>query len=240
MKADDAPNQQESDKTKRDGGARALKKRIVIVDDHPVLRTGLCRLINSKDGFEVCGEAGDAAECMGLIATLKPDLVIVDIGLPDASGIELTKRIRARYPKLPILILSMHEEPLYAMRALRAGAIGYIIKQDAVEKIADALNRTLSGQRYISPAISGQLALESNGRASLPFTNDLTDMLTDRELEIFELIGKGHEVREIAKALRLSPKTVDTHRTHIKTKLKLKNARQVARFAVQWVAQHSS
>jgi DNA-binding NarL/FixJ family response regulator len=216
------------------------KKRIVIVDDHPVLRAGLSRLINSKDGFEVCGEAGSAAECMEAIATLKPDLVVVDIGLPDASGVELTKRIRAKNPKLPILILSMHEEPLYAMRALRAGAMGYIIKQDAVEKIAEALHQSLNGQRYISPSISGQLALDNNGGSGPGANNDLTDMLTDRELEIFELIGRGHEVRDIAKELRLSPKTVDTHRTHIKTKLKLRNARQVARFAVQWVAQHSS
>ncbi len=185
-------------------------KRIILVDDHPVLRKGLVRLIDSKDEFVVCGEASTAVDAMALIRELEPHLVIVDIGLPGVSGIELTKTIHAEFSKLPVLILSMHEEALYATRALRAGAMGYIVKQDAIDNIAEA-----------HP------------------TDDPVSLLTDREFEIFELIGKGHDVREISDALGVSPKTVETHRTNIKEKLKLKNSRQVARLAVQWLGQRA-
>jgi DNA-binding NarL/FixJ family response regulator len=212
--------------------------RIVIVDDHPVLRKGLGRIIDSNDGFVVCGEAGEAIDGMALIRREKPDLVIADIGLPGASGIELTKNIRAEFPDMPVLILSMHEESLYAMRALRAGATGYIVKQEAIEKIADAVREVLNGRRYLSPAISQQLSDSSNQETGMRNATRIAE-LTDRELEILELIGKGREVREIAEQLSLSPKTVETHRTHIKEKLNLKNARQVARFAVQWAAEQS-
>ena len=216
--------------------AQANKKRILLVDDHPVLRKGLVRLIDSKDEFVVCGEASTAPDAMALIRNLKPDLVIVDIGLPGTSGIDLTKTIRAEFPKLPVLILSMHEEALYATRALRAGAMGYIVKQDAIDNIAAALNEALSGRQYLSPVIATQL--QQNGPDTKPaLTDDPVSLLTDREFEIFELIGKGHEVREISEALGVSPKTVETHRTNIKEKLRLKNARQVARLAVQWLGQ---
>jgi DNA-binding NarL/FixJ family response regulator len=222
---------------RRDTGERT---RIVIVDDHPVLRQGLARLIESKEGFTVCGEASKADEAIVLIRNLKPGLVIADIGLPGASGIELTKNIRAEFPKLPVLILSMHEESLYASRALRAGALGYIVKQDAVENIASALREVLAGRRYISPIITRDLIEIADGSGAGADSQNTIGGLSDRELEIFELIGKGHEVRDISKALGLSPKTVETHRTNIKEKLKLKNARQVARVAVQWVTEHSS
>ncbi len=211
--------------------AQDVRKRIVIVDDHPVLRNGLARLIDAKDGFEVCGEAGEAVEAMEMIKKLKPDLAIIDLVLPGESGIALTKRIRTEFPKLPVVVLSMHEEPAYASRALRAGAMGYIVKQDAVDNIVSALEGVLSGNRYLSPAIATG-ALASIGPHDSE--SDPTSVLSDRELEILVLIGKGHEVKEIADRLQLSPKTVETHRTHIKEKLKLKNARQVARFAVQW------
>ena len=213
------------------------RKRVVLVDDHPVLRTGLARLIDSKEGFVVCGEASTATEAMALIRELKPHLAIVDIGLPGASGIELTKSIRAEFPDMPVLILSMHEDALYATRALRAGAIGYIVKQDAIDNIATALQETLNGRRYLSPGIIEQL--QNDGLGEEPrSSHDLIDQLTDRELEIFHLIGKGRDVREIADALAVSPKTVETHRTNIKEKLRLKNARQVARVALQWVTDH--
>jgi DNA-binding NarL/FixJ family response regulator len=218
--------------------AQSNKKRILLVDDHPVLRKGLVRLIDSKNEFVVCGEASTAVEAMTLIRELNPDLVIVDIGLPGASGIELTKTIRAEFPQLAVLILSMHEEALYAMRALRAGATGYIVKQDAIDNIANALREALNGRRYLSPVISAQLQHNGPDTQSHP-TDDPVNRLTDREFEIFELIGKGHEVREISDALGVSPKTVETHRTNIKEKLKLKNARQVARSAVQWLGQHA-
>jgi len=211
-------------------------KKILLVDDHPVLRKGMVRLIDANNDFEICGESSNATEAMSLIRQLSPDLVIVDIGLPGTSGIELTKTIRAEFPKLPVLILSMHEEVLYATRALRAGASGYIVKQDAIDNIAVAVREALSGQRYLSPIIAEQM--QQNGAASATSADPIS-LLTDREFEIFELIGKGHEVREISEALGVSPKTVETHRTNIKEKLKLKNARQVARLAVQWLSQQA-
>ena len=217
--------------------AKTNAKKIFLVDDHPVLRKGLVRLIDAKDEFVVCGEASTAADAMTLIRDLSPDLVVVDIGLPGASGIELTKTIRAEFPKLPVLILSMHEETLYATRALRAGATGYIVKQDAIDNIAVALHEALSGRRYLSPVIASQM--QPHGTSATAKSDDPMSLLTDREFEIFQLIGKGHEVREISDALGVSPKTVETHRTNIKEKLKLKNARQVARMAVQWLGQQA-
>jgi DNA-binding NarL/FixJ family response regulator len=215
------------------------RKRVFLVDDHPVLRKGLVRLIDSKPGFVVCGEASTAVDAMTAIRELKPHLVVADIGLPGASGIELTKTIRSEFKDIPVLILSMHEEALYATRALRAGATGYIVKQDAVDNIANALQDTLNGKRYLSPEIAQQL--QSDGEDDqLRSSHDLVNLLTDRELEIFELIGKGRDVREISKSLNVSPKTVETHRTNIKEKLKLKNSRQVARVALQWFTQHPS
>ena len=218
--------------------AQPNKKRILLVDDHPVLRKGLVRLIDSKDEFVVCGEASTAADAMALIRELEPHLAIVDIGLPGASGIELTKTIRAEFQKLPVLILSMHEEAFYATRALRAGAMGYIVKQDAIDNIAEALREALNGRCYLSPVIAAQLQHNGPDKQIHP-TDDPVSLLTDREFEIFELIGKGHEVREISHALGVSPKTVETHRTNIKEKLKLKNARQVTRLAVQWLGQRA-
>jgi DNA-binding NarL/FixJ family response regulator len=215
------------------------RKNIVLVDDHPVLRKGLARLIDSKEGFVVCGEASSAADAMEVIRAEKPHLAVVDIVLPGASGIDLTKSIRAEFPDVPVLILSMHDDALYATRALRAGATGYIVKQDAIDNITTALQETLDGRRYLSPGIAEQL--QTNGVGDEPrSSHDLIDQLTDRELEIFHLIGKGSDVREIAEALNVSPKTVETHRTNIKEKLKLKNARQVARVALQWVTEHPS
>jgi len=218
--------------------AQPNKKRILLVDDHPILRKGLVRLIDSKDEFVVCGEASTAADAMALIRELEPHLAIVDIGLPGASGIELTKTIRAEFQKLPVLILSMHEEAFYATRALRAGAMGYIVKQDAIDNIAEALREALNGRCYLSPVIAAQLQHNGPDKQIHP-TDDPVSLLTDREFEIFELIGKGHEIREISHALGVSPKTVETHRTNIKEKLKLKNARQVTHLAVQWLGQRA-
>lgn len=218
--------------------AQQNQKKILLVDDHPVLRKGLVRLIDAKDEFTVCGEASTAADAMTLIRQQQPHLVIVDIGLPGTSGIELTKTIRAEFPKTPVLILSMHEEALYATRAMRAGALGYIVKQDAIDNIVTALREVLNGGRYLSPIIAAQMQTDGSSGEPHP-TNDPMSLLTDREFEIFELIGKGHEVREISEALGVSPKTVETHRTNIKEKLKLKNARQVTRMAVQWLSQQA-
>jgi len=209
-------------------------KRIVIVDDHPLFRKGLEQLVHSDGAFAVCGEAGNAAEAMDVIRKLDPDLAIVDLSLPGANGIELIKNIRAEFPKLPILVLSMHDESLYALRALRAGAEGYVMKHEAMANVIQAIHEVFSGRPYLSPAMAAQVITKFT--RSSEGESDATDRLSDRELETLELIGKGNDVRQIAKLLHLSPKTVETHRAHIKEKLQLKNAREVARFAVQWVS----
>jgi DNA-binding NarL/FixJ family response regulator len=209
-------------------------KRIVIVDDHPLFRKGLQELIHSDGTFAVCGEAGNAAEAMEVTRKLNPDLVIVDLSLPGANGIELIKNIRAEFPKLPILVLSMHDESLYAVRALRAGADGYVMKHEAMANVIQAIREVFQGRPYLSPAMAAQVITKFAHHQAEGET-DAVERLSDRELEILELIGKGHEVRQIAKLLHLSPKTVETHRAHIKDKLDLKNSREVARFALQWL-----
>jgi DNA-binding NarL/FixJ family response regulator len=210
-------------------------KRIVIVDDHPLFRKGLAELIHSeKNHFAVCGEAGNAAEAMEVIRKLKPELAIVDLSLPGANGIELIKNIRAEFAKLPILVLSMHDESLYAVRALRAGADGYVMKHEAMANVIHAVHEIFNGRPYLSPAMAAQVITKFAHRQGEGEV-DAVEKLSDRELEILELIGKGNEVRQIAKLLHLSPKTVETHRAHIKDKLDLKNSREVARFALQWL-----
>jgi len=209
-------------------------KRIVIVDDHPLFRKGLEQLIHSDGAFAVCGEAGNASEAMDVIRKLNPDLAIVDLSLPGANGIELIKNIRAEFSKLPILVLSMHDESLYALRALRAGAEGYVMKHEAMANVVQAIREVFNGRPYLSPAMAAQVITKFAHRESED-EPDAVERLSDRELEILELIGKGREVREIANRLHLSPKTVETHRAHIKEKLQLKNAREVVRFAVQWI-----
>jgi DNA-binding NarL/FixJ family response regulator len=213
-------------------------KRIVIVDDHPLFRKGLEQLIHSEDGFAVCGEANNVPEAMDVIRKLNPDLAIVDLSLPGANGIELIKNIRAEFSKLPILVLSMHDESLYAVRALRAGADGYVMKHEAMANVIQAIREVFDGRPYLSPAMAAQVITKfAHGQAE--GEPDPTERLSDRELEVLELIGKGTEVRDIAKRLHLSPKTVETHRAHIKEKLQLKNAREVVRFAVQWLSARS-
>jgi DNA-binding NarL/FixJ family response regulator len=210
-------------------------KRIVIVDDHPLFRKGLEELIHSDGAFAVCGEAGNAGEAMDVIRKLNPELAIVDLSLPGANGIELIKNIRAEFPKLPILVLSMHDESLYAVRALRAGADGYVMKHEAMANVIQAIREVFDGRPYLSPAMAAQVITQFAHRQAEGET-DAVERLSDRELEILELIGKGKEVRQIAKLLNLSPKTVETHRAHIKDKLDLKNSREVARFALQWLS----
>ena len=209
--------------------------KIIVVDDHPLFRHGLVQLLNSDDGFAVVGEASSAPEAMTLIRKLRPQLVIIDLGLKGPGGLELTKSTRAEFPKLPVLILSMHDEPTYAVRSLRAGANGYVTKQDALGSVLIAVREVIDGRVYLSPSMASEVISNVVLSKREPGANP-TDALTDRELEILERIGKGQEVKAIAKALHLSPKTVETHRAHIKEKLKLQNARQVARFAVQWAS----
>jgi len=213
------------------------KNRILIVDDHPLFRHGIADLINAEPDLEVCGEADNSPSALEGIRNLAPDLVTVDISLRGANGIELLKSIKAEHPKLPLLVLSMHDESLYALRSLRAGARGYIMKQEALDRVMSAIRQVLRGELYVSPSMSGRMIEEfvqgnnANGGCSI------ADKLTDRELEILQLIGQGHGVQQIAHELNLSAKTVETHRAHIKEKLNFQTARELARFAVQWVDQ---
>ena len=206
----------------------------MIVDDHPLFRKGLEELILSDSSLAVCGEAGNTAEAMEVIRKLNPDMAIVDLSLPGANGIELIKNIRAEFSKLPILVLSMHDESLYALRALRAGAEGYVMKHEAMANVITAIHEVFNGRPYLSPAMAAQVIAKFAHRQDEGEV-DAVERLSDREIEILEMIGKGKDVREIAKLLHLSPKTVETHRSHIKDKLDLKNSREVARFALQWL-----
>lgn len=209
--------------------------QILIVDDHPIVRKGLVQLIDQEEGFSVCGEASSEAEAMVAIAKYKPDLVTVDISLKDTSGIELIKDIRARYIDVAILALSMHDEMLYAERTLRAGASGYVMKQEATENVIDAIRRILKGEIYVSRKVAEKMLRKlvdgSSGAAS-----SAIDCLSDRELEVFGLIGQGFGTRQIAEKLHLSVKTIDTYRAHLKTKLKLANADELLQYAIRWFA----
>ncbi|PZR74470.1 MAG: DNA-binding response regulator [Chthoniobacterales bacterium] len=212
--------------------------RIVAVDDHPLFRHGLIQLLNSDDGFSVCGEAASAGEAMDIIRKVKPHLVIADLGLKGTNGLELTKMILAEFPQMPVLILSMYDESLYAVRSLRAGARGYVTKEEALGSVLEAVREVMNGRTYLSPKMASQVISKVVVNRVAP-DEDIIDRLSDRELEVLEMIGAGKEIKAIAKALHLSPKTVETHRSHIKEKLNLENARQVARFAQQWVSERA-
>jgi DNA-binding NarL/FixJ family response regulator len=216
------------------------KNRILIVDDHPLFRHGIADLITAEADMEVCGEADSAATALDRIRKAGPDLVTVDISLRGANGIELIKSIKAEHSGLPLLVLSMHDESLYALRALRAGARGYIMKQEALDRVMSAIRQVLRGDLYVSPAMSGRMIEEFVQGGSGGSGSAIADKLTDRELEILQLIGQGYGVRQIAQELNLSAKTVETHRAHVKEKLNFQSARELARFAVQWVDQQTS
>jgi len=208
------------------------KRRIFVVDDHPIVRQGLAQLINSEPDLAVCGQGEDAYGSLRAIKELKPDLALVDISLKDSDGIELLKELRAAVPELPVLILSMHDESLYAERALRAGARGYIMKQEAPQTLLSAVRKVLSGEVYVSDKMGATLLQRIVGGRK-PGGNLPMDRLTDRELEVFGMIGAGQSVKEIADRLCLSVKTVEAHREHIKEKLNLKNSAELLRFAIR-------
>jgi DNA-binding NarL/FixJ family response regulator len=212
------------------------RKKLLIVDDHPLVRERVAELINQEPDLIVAGEAGDANEALAAAKTLAPDMAIVDITLKDTYGIELVKQLKELYPKLPILVLSMHEESMYGERALRAGAKGYLTKQEASKKIIDAIRRILTGGIYISEALSATLVQKLAG-VKVESGGSPLDLLTDRELEVFQLLGQGLAVREIADRLFVSVKTVEAHREHIKQKLKLKTSSELLRFAIQYTLQ---
>lgn len=211
----------------------AIKKRILVVDDHPIVRQGLALLINREPDLVVCGEAEDAMGAMHVLASAHPDILIVDISLNGPDGIDLLKNIRLSHPTLPVLILSMHDELIYAERALRAGANGYIMKQEATENVLVAARRILNGEIYVSTRIANQM-LRHYITGSGTLRNSSIADLSDRELEVFRLIGEGHGTRQIAKELHLSIKTVESYQAHIKEKLSLRSARELMQRAIQW------
>ena len=209
------------------------KQRILIVDDHPMMRQGLAQLINSEPDLTVSCEADTARQALEAIGQSKPDLALVDISLPDKSGLELIKDLHALHPELRVLVVSMHDESLYAERVLRAGGRGYVMKQEGGRKLMEAIRHVLLGQIYVSEKMSARiLEIFSGGRRD--GTGSPVGRLTDREFEVFHLIGQGKGTREIAEHLKLSVKTVEVHRARIKEKLGIKSATDLVRFAVRW------
>jgi DNA-binding NarL/FixJ family response regulator len=211
----------------------ARKKAVFVVDDHPIIRQGLTLLINREPDLAVCGEAEEMHAALSAIPNVRPDIMIVDISLNGPDGLELLKNVRILSPRLPVLILSMHDESIYAERALRAGANGYIMKQEATEKVLVALRRILSGGIYVSARIANSM-LQHYVHGASPSPQSSVSELTDRELEVFRLIGEGHGTRQIAEVLHLSVKTVESYQAHIKEKLSLRSARELVQHAVEW------
>lgn len=208
--------------------------RILIVDDHELLRQGLHELIASKPDLEVCGEATDEAGAIKQFHELQPDLMIVDISLKEGDGIDLIKRIHAESPAVRMLVLSMHDESLYAQRVLRAGASGYVSKQAPSGTILDAIRCVLDGKLYFSPQLAQRL-LQRAASGRIQESESLVETLSDRELEIFEQIGRGLQTRQIAATLKLSPKTVHSYRERLKQKLNITTGGELTHQAVRWV-----
>jgi DNA-binding NarL/FixJ family response regulator len=210
------------------------KKRILIVDDHPMMRQGLAQLINNEPDLSVCCEADTAGQGLDLVVAQKPDLVLLDISLPDKNGLELLKDIRTMSPSLPMLVVSMHDESLYAERVLRAGGRGYIMKQEGGKKLLAAIRQVIGGQIYVSEKMSARILEIFSGRRA-DESGSPVERLSDREFEVFQLIGQGKGTRDIAEQLHLSVKTVEVHRAHIKQKLALSTATDLVHYAVRWV-----
>ncbi|HEY4048584.1 MAG TPA: response regulator transcription factor [Acidobacteriaceae bacterium] len=221
-----------TESTKAQGMAQGNKKTVFVVDDHPLLRQGLALLINREPDLMVCGEAEEAQAAMRAIATNRPDILIVDISLNGPDGLDLLKNIRNSYPDLPVLILSMHDESIYAERALRARANGYIMKHEATEKVLIAVRRILGGDFYLSERMANKVLHQYISGASAD-KNSRLSALSDRELEVFRLIGEGRSTRQIAEDLHLSIKTVETYQAHIKEKLALRSGRELVQHAIQ-------
>ena len=213
--------------------------RVFIVDDHALVRHGLSQLISDEPDMGVCGTAEDADEAMTEIAKHVPDVAVVDISLQRGNGLDLIKRIKSHYPDIKILVSSMHDESLFAERALHAGALGYVNKREATDKVIDAIRQVLTGEVYLSAAMTGQLLHRLTNHHHDSLQHSSIELLSDRELEVFQMIGQGLSSRQIANALHLSIKTIVTHREHIRDKLGLKNAAAITKHAVQWVLENS-
>ena len=209
------------------------KKRVFIVDDHPAVQEGLAAVFNQQNDLEICGAATSAREVLRSIAELKPDIAIIDLTLQDGSGLELIKDLHARDHRLPLLVLSMHDEMLYAERVLQAGAQGYIMKKEPMGSLLAAVRQVLNGEVYLSEQLKMKIVGFHVGRPQ-PVIQSPVEILSDRELEVFELVGQGFGTREIAERLRLSMKTVSCYRQNIKSKLGLKDGPELIRHAIHW------
>jgi len=216
-------------------GTAQGKRRVLLVDDHPIVRHGLGLLIDQEEDLMVCGETSSAVETLDNFEMMEPDIAVVDISLQGTSGLELTKALKEIQPSLPILVLSMHDESLYAERALRSGARGYVMKQESAETVLAAIRKVLSGGVYLSERLSSQILREFVDGTEAQVEKFGIETLSDRELEVFELIGRGHSTRDVANRLGLSVKTIETHRAHVKQKLKIDTATERVHRAFHWV-----
>jgi DNA-binding NarL/FixJ family response regulator len=215
------------------------RARVLIVDDHPAVREALAIRIGRQRDLEVCGEAADLSEALRLVAETQPDVAVIDISLKTGNGIDLIKRIRDRNDHVRMLVWSMHSEALYAERALRAGALGYVNKDQATDRIIEAIRQVLTGKVYLSAAMAERLLQRAVGGAPAEATRSPLNVLADRELEVFRLIGEGVKTAEIAERLHLSVKTVETYRDRIRRKLDLSHGTELAHYATQWLLEQA-
>lgn len=218
--------------------APSARCRILVIDDHPFMRAGLSQLIDRQTDMQVCGEAGNPAEAISEFERCRPDLVLTDLTMPGRSGLDFIKDLLALNARMPVLVVSMHDEAIYAERVLRAGARGYIMKEAGGENLLAAIRRIMGGEVYLSPAMAARVLENLSGRRPRGSSSPI-EKLTDREFEVFRLIGQGKSTRDIATQLHLSSKTVDVHRSHIKEKLELKDSTSLVRHAVRWVETQS-
>lgn len=212
-----------------------MKKRILLVDDHPLLREGLAKLIAAQSGWEVCGTAADAKEALSMVEAAEPDLVITDLTLPGRNGLELIKDLAVLRPGLPVVVLSVHDELLYAERVFRAGGRGYLMKDSAPAKLVEAVRVVLGGGVFASRQVTNHLLRSISNRKGVQKPSYPLERLTDREMEVFELIGRAKSNQEIATCLGISPRTLDAHRAHIREKLGLGDGGELTRHAIRWV-----
>jgi DNA-binding NarL/FixJ family response regulator len=219
-------------------GGKKKRARVLIIDDHPAVREALALRIGRQPDLEVCGEAADTNEALRLVAEAQPDVAVVDISLKTGNGIDLIKRIKDRHHRVRILVWSMHSESLYAERALRNGALGYITKDQATGRIVEAIRRVLTGKVWLSEAMADRMLQRAVGAGQPADTRAPLDLLTDRELEVFRLIGQGVKTAEIAERLHLSVKTIETYRDRMRQKLDLEDGTKLVHFATHWVLEN--
>jgi DNA-binding NarL/FixJ family response regulator len=220
------------------GSGTQGKRRVLIVDDHPIFRVGLAGLIGESSHLEVCGNADSAPAALEAMRCMNPDLVLLDLSLRGTNGLELIKAMKAERPDLAILVISMHDEAVFGLRALKAGALGYVMKAEAMNHVEEAISKVLQGKIYVSPEFGEQLIFKAV-QSTEAGTSSPVDMLSDRELEVLQLLGKGGSTRSIAETLHLSVKTIETHRAHIKEKLGFRESEEMVKFAIDWVAQQT-